>query len=414
MSERAKRLGKESHEHMKSITSMGDTVIIEKCYVLIGSQDSENFLQLRSLQHLVDIEREESKHNSLKQDYQNKLYRHEYLRFVQKRMCLSEDQAKLQLPKNDLDILTESMPTFEIDLPDLIGVENISIPLPLPNCSKDWGVAAIVHHLEMPDLMCVLNLLLIERSILVVGLNSDIVTSCTCALLELIRPFHWMSNFMPLIPKEMLDFVNSPVPFIIGMTMDNRACDNVVEDYRVVDAMNDGLSVINLTDGSVTLTTEAGIRSMVQHCPAPKSKLSHYKRRMKALRDEGASLESFSSFLKQGLSPNEIITLNAIRNLILQHITKFAGDVADRWRSYGKYTDGMFDFYPSLFIEPLRQQTESKLRVQEMMSHSQLFVEFVDQRQKSSTNMDSFKRERARFIAAWVFAHWKRKTGERK
>jgi len=184
-------------------------------------------------------------------------------------MCLSEDQAKLQLPKNDLDILTESMPTFEIDLPDLIGIENISIPLPLPNCSKDWGVAAIVHHLEIPDLMCVLNLLLIERSILVVGLNSDIVTSCTCALLELIRPFHWMSNFMPLIPKEMLDFVNSPVPFIIGMTMDNRACDNIVEDYRVVDAMNDGLSVINLTDGSVTLTTEAGIRSMVQHCPAP-------------------------------------------------------------------------------------------------------------------------------------------------
>ena len=53
-----KRLGKESFEMMELVTTMCDCCVVEKSYVLIGGEESEQLLQLRSLQHLVDIERE--------------------------------------------------------------------------------------------------------------------------------------------------------------------------------------------------------------------------------------------------------------------------------------------------------------------------------------------------------------------
>ena len=190
---------------------------------------------------------------------------------VQRSMSLSFSQARVQLPSSDLDILTYTPPTFEIDVPASGSVGKLSIDLPLPLVAETWGVATLFHHLHISDILCILNLLLIERSVLVIGEKSEDVTACTCALLALLRPFKWASNFMPSLPGEMLDFVNSPVPFIIGMQCQlRRHCDDIVRDRRVKEARKDGLSVINLETGCVHFTTEAGLKAMVDKCPAPR------------------------------------------------------------------------------------------------------------------------------------------------
>ena len=53
----SQHLGIESFESMQTAVRMGDACIIEKCYVITGVSQLEHFLQLRSLQHLVDMER---------------------------------------------------------------------------------------------------------------------------------------------------------------------------------------------------------------------------------------------------------------------------------------------------------------------------------------------------------------------
>ena len=202
----------------------------------------------------------------MKPDSQEEKNRHEFLSCTLAHISLSPIQARVRLPKSDLQILTQPPPMIEVDVPALNGIDKLSIHLPLPHIAGQWGVAAILHRLEPNALLCVLNLLLIERSILVIGSSSDIVTSCTCALLALVHPFKWASTFMPLLQTQMLDFVNSPVPFIIGMVAKN----DILEDLRVKEAMKEGLSVVNLTTGSVQMTTEAGIKSLVQRCAGPR------------------------------------------------------------------------------------------------------------------------------------------------
>ena len=201
----------------------------------------------------------------------NQILRHKFLHFIQKEVCLSPSQSRVKLPRNDFDIISQPHHTFDIELPALNKVTKLSIPLPPPQIAGHWGVANLLHRIHPDALLCILKLLLIERSVLVLGDSSDIITSCTCALLELIQPFQWASNFIPLLPRDMLDFVNSPVPFVIGMMAKNQEHSLLLErDHRVIEAMSEGLSVINLLTGTVHITTEHGIYSMIRNSPSPK------------------------------------------------------------------------------------------------------------------------------------------------
>lgn len=142
-----------------------------------------------------------------------------------------------------------------------------------------------------------------------------------------------------------------------------------------------------------------------------RSMLANYKKRLSDLRlCRGSSLTSFSRFLAQGgLSRKELVTANAINKLMRRHVLGFVGDTANNWQEYGSYKNNNFDFYPSMFIEPLRRETESQLQLQEMCSHSQLFIEFVGHQQKiAEARVKMIKGEVGSFIAAWIYVHWRR------
>jgi hypothetical protein len=220
---------------------------------------------------------------------------------------LSRKQARIRLPSEDVDILRQPPPTFNIELPAFDWVSQISIPLPLPHVVNDWGVAQLFLFLKPECICAILKLLLVERSLLVIGQSSEVVTSSTLALMELIRPFTWASNFLPLLPMDLLDFVSSPVPFVAGMVCNDIKIAQIIERDEVKDAMREGLSVVNLNQGNLFVATEKGIRDIVEQSPAPIQQLSSFKYRLELLRDrDDCSLASFGLFLKNGLSRTEV------------------------------------------------------------------------------------------------------------
>jgi len=75
---------------------------------------------------------------------------------------------------------------------------NTTVRLPLPSVTREWGLAMLLLKIKAPALLVVLKLLLLERSVLVVGRNFEEVTICASALRDLLDPFHWASAFIPL------------------------------------------------------------------------------------------------------------------------------------------------------------------------------------------------------------------------
>ncbi|KAL7435653.1 hypothetical protein ACHAXM_004867 [Skeletonema potamos] len=383
-----------------------DVILAQKCYVMIGGDQGEQFLQLRLLKHLIEIERHKSDSN-LELLPKDEIIRHKYLQGIS-RIHLSKKQARARL-HSELS-MHQQPPTFNIDLPAFDWVDKVTIPLPLPHVANDWGVAQLFLFLNPEHICSILKLLLVERSVLVVGESSELVTSCICALIQLMKPFQWASNWLPLLPVNMIDFVSSPVPFVAGMVCNNTKYEQIIQGDEVKDAMKEGLSVVNLNQGKLLVTREKGIKTIIEQSPAPIQQLSSFKDRLRVLKDEvDSSLVSFNLFLMNGMKREELVTLNAIRNRINAYVKGIAGTITssnDGWRQYGEYKDGQFDFYPSLFINPMREQ----LQLQEMLCHSQLFIEYVNNEERKSKEIAKLSRsDDGKFIAEFVYFHWLRR-----
>lgn len=183
-------------------------------------------------------------------------------------MFLNPIQSRVTQPTNDLEIITNATPTFDINMPEFGFVDRNNIHLPLPRVSCHWALSILFQRIKPNDILTLLRLLLIERSVLILGESSIIVSSCACVLLDLLKPYRWASTFMPLLPEDMIDFIQSPVPFITGVTVNNRAdAARIESDLRVVEATGNGLNVVNLIAGKISITTEPGIRSMIEQSP---------------------------------------------------------------------------------------------------------------------------------------------------
>lgn len=80
-----------------------------------------------------------------------------------------------------------------------------------------WTVATVCRALSLESLLALLAGTLLEKQIVVICPNLGILSSVVLSLIPMIRPFEWQSLLLPVLPKAMLDFLEAPVPFIVGI-----------------------------------------------------------------------------------------------------------------------------------------------------------------------------------------------------
>ena len=173
------------------------------------------------------------------------------LQKIQTKFILSAHQARIAYPADELQHINRRITKFEAE-PLLDDLLPISLPLPLPAMSAEWGVAMLFLKFHARALLLVLNLLLLEKSVLVVGTSHEEVSCCTLAFLILIQPFEWAGAFVNNIPIDFLEFINSPIPFIAGLVEESDEKLNKILKRQVVkDANVNGLIILNLSSGEV-------------------------------------------------------------------------------------------------------------------------------------------------------------------
>ena len=101
---------------------------------------------------------------------------------------------------------------------------------------------------------------------LVIGNSSEEVSACVFAMLDLLQPFKWASAFIPMLPFHMFDFLSSPVPFLAGFATSSKRQLNMIEtDYRVRNAMQHGLSIVNVTKGKMMITHDQDVDEFINY-----------------------------------------------------------------------------------------------------------------------------------------------------
>jgi hypothetical protein len=91
-----------------------------------------------------------------------------------------------------------------------------------PTCLKplvglDFSFDVFLEAVGMHNLVQLFTCVLLEKRILLVSRNYTLLTMTAECLRRMIRPFVWSHVYVPVLPRSMLDMLQCPTPFIIGI-----------------------------------------------------------------------------------------------------------------------------------------------------------------------------------------------------
>ena len=270
----------------------------------------------------------------------------------------------------------------------------------------DWGLSLLMLNLGPKNLVRVLQLLLLEYSILVTGKEIDEVTCSVQALAELLKPYKWCGAFLPSMSISMIDFVSAPVPYIAGLPAKEPRI--IAKHDAVIESTQTGLSLVNITNGKFMLTSERVAQDLLSppRCQLLET-LESLAERIQAYKHE-VNRDNFRNFIDVGLSPHLALSLKSTRDSIEKYMVSLSLELNTTptgWKALGGVEDsGEFYFYPNKYIEPLRKET----RFAQAMAHTQMFVTHVDHRKKEYDLMNDevFKSNLAKVLAKWIWRKW--------
>ncbi|KAB2079922.1 hypothetical protein ES319_A05G034600v1 [Gossypium barbadense] len=90
--------------------------------------------------------------------------------------------------------------------------------------------------LRLEHVLTIFAAALLEKQIVVVCSNLGILSAIVLSIVPLIRPYQWQSLLMPVLPDDMLDFLDAPVPYIVGVKNKTSEVQSKLANVILVDA----------------------------------------------------------------------------------------------------------------------------------------------------------------------------------
>jgi len=82
---------------------------------------------------------------------------------------------------------------------------------------RSWTVMTLCRSLSLDNILSLIAGAMLERQIVFFCSNIGVLTSAVLSLIPLLRPFSWQSLILPALPTCLLEFLEAPVPFAVGI-----------------------------------------------------------------------------------------------------------------------------------------------------------------------------------------------------
>lgn len=83
--------------------------------------------------------------------------------------------------------------------------------------SNELFYETIFKLIEVSDLINLIKATLLEKTLIFVG-KEEIISQLILGLNQLIHPFKWCFSLIPILPVDLIEMLDAPVPLIIGIT----------------------------------------------------------------------------------------------------------------------------------------------------------------------------------------------------
>ncbi|XP_051131211.1 uncharacterized protein LOC127251524 isoform X2 [Andrographis paniculata] len=99
-----------------------------------------------------------------------------------------------------------------------------------------WSIACLCGSLRLEHVLTLFAGALLEKQIMIVCSNLGTLSALVLSVIPLIRPYQWQSLLMPVLPNDMLDFLDAPVPYIVGVKNKTAEVQSKLTNVILVDA----------------------------------------------------------------------------------------------------------------------------------------------------------------------------------
>ncbi|XP_078500252.1 DENN domain-containing protein 2D isoform X2 [Lissotriton helveticus] len=97
------------------------------------------------------------------------------------------------------------------------GTEFIKLTRPLDSRLEHVDFRILIERVSSEIILCIFASAVLERRIIFLAEELSVLSHCTHAVAALLYPFKWEHTFIPVLPKNLIDTVCCPTPFMIGV-----------------------------------------------------------------------------------------------------------------------------------------------------------------------------------------------------
>lgn len=80
-----------------------------------------------------------------------------------------------------------------------------------------WCLPPFACLLSLPNILTLLNAVMLERRIVFVSSNVGFLSACVLSVVPLLHPFIWQGTYVPVLPNHLREYLQAPVPYIMGV-----------------------------------------------------------------------------------------------------------------------------------------------------------------------------------------------------
>ncbi|OCK81141.1 dDENN domain-containing protein [Lepidopterella palustris CBS 459.81] len=107
--------------------------------------------------------------------------------------------------------------------------------------SRNTDLYALFRSLSIPNIVILFEYVLSEARIILLSSHTAMLHLASAALTNLLYPIKWAGVFIPVLPARLIQTLEAPCPYIVGIERRYEPADYPEDDYVLVDLDNDAI-----------------------------------------------------------------------------------------------------------------------------------------------------------------------------
>ncbi|KAF2848948.1 DENN-domain-containing protein [Plenodomus tracheiphilus IPT5] len=107
--------------------------------------------------------------------------------------------------------------------------------------SRNIDIYALFRSLSIPNIVTLFEFVLAESRIILLSSHTAMLHLASLAIVNLLYPFQWTGVFIPVLPARLVQTIEAPCPYIVGIERRYEPADYPEDDYVLVDLDQDSI-----------------------------------------------------------------------------------------------------------------------------------------------------------------------------